>query len=70
MANLIQGKLIKIQERATPFLQKLLKFNIEARKEFECAFESDDSYLLMANEKISNIITILEELKKKLLHKI
>lgn len=56
----------EIQNRATPFMQKLWRFNMIARKEIECAFKDDASYFSMMDEKFGRVAGIFEDLKQRL----
>jgi hypothetical protein len=59
-------RLIEIQQLATPFMRKLWKFNMIARKEIECEFEDDTTYFLMMGEKFSHVALLFEELKGRI----
>lgn len=59
-------RLSEIQKRATPFMQKLWRFNMIARKEIECEFRNDVSYFSMMDEKFGHVAVIFDDLKQRL----
>lgn len=42
-------------ERAKPYLEKLVLFNVECRKELNCAFENEKEYISKMNESFGRV---------------